>query len=186
MPDSSDSLSKAQILAALSLLNDKLAARGATGELCIFGGTAMVLAFDARETTRDVDGIFAPKQVIASSAEEVGSELGLPLDWLNDGVKGFVSSKGELTDESLPQFSHLRLMRPTATYLLAMKCMAARVTGYDTSGDAQDILTLCRHLGLASADAILDVVSDFYPDAQVLPKTRYFVEELASQLKEVA
>jgi hypothetical protein len=59
-----DTLSKEQILAALSGLNDLLHEKGAIGELCIFGGAAMVLAFDARESTRDVDAVFVPKDPI--------------------------------------------------------------------------------------------------------------------------
>jgi hypothetical protein len=184
MPESSNSLSKEHILAALSLLNDKLAGQGIIGELCLFGGAAMVLAFDARESTRDVDGIFVPKQKVAALAAEAGEELGLPEGWLNDGVKGFVSGNNDLTDEGLPQYSHLRLMRPTAIYLLAMKCLAARVGGYDLTSDADDVLTLCRHLKLKNADEILGIVSRFYPDSAIQPKTRYFVQELSIQLQQ--
>lgn len=176
-------LTKAQIIAAMSLLNDKLTIAGVTGELSIFGGSAMVLAFDARTSTRDVDAIFVPKTAVAEAASAVGEELRLPLNWLNDGVKGFVSTSGELTDDDLPRFSNLRLMRPTARYLLAMKCLAARVGGYDAPKDREDVKVLCHHLKLSSADAILAIVSEFYPDTQIPVKTRFFVEELVSELE---
>jgi hypothetical protein len=65
---SNDKLSKEQILAALARLNDLLHEKGVMGEICIFGGAAMVLAFDARESTRDVDGIFVPKTEVMESA----------------------------------------------------------------------------------------------------------------------
>ena len=61
---SPDKLSKANILAALDRLNELLHEKGVMGELCIFGGAAMVLAFDARESTRDVDAVFVPKYEI--------------------------------------------------------------------------------------------------------------------------
>lgn len=150
-------LSRSQIIAALSSLNDKLATKGVTGELCIFGGAAMVLVFDARPNTRDVDAIFVPKGELAEAAEAVGAEMSLPAGWLNDGVKGFASPAGKLTEDDLPRFSHLRLMRPTARYLLAMKCLAARIGGYDAPKDREDVL---------------------------LPvKTRFFVEEIAQELQ---
>lgn len=176
-------LSKQQIVAALSSLNDKLAARGVIGELCIFGGAAMVLVFDARPNTRDVDAIFVPKQEMAEAAEAVGVEMDLPSGWLNDGVKGFVSPSGDLTDDDLPRFANLRLMRPTARYLLAMKCLAARVGGYDAPKDYEDVTVLCKHLGLRDAEAILHIVSEFYPDSQIPVKTRFFVEELVGDLQ---
>src|SRR4051812_3648932 len=106
-------LSKDQIIAALSALNNKLLDAGITGEICIFGGAAMVLAFDARKSTRDVDAIFVPKGLLAKAAAEVGEAMGFPEGWLNDGVKGFVSAEGELTEDDLPRLSNVRLMRPT-------------------------------------------------------------------------
>ncbi len=174
-------LTKDQIIAALTALNDKLAAKEVTGELCIFGGAAMVLAFDARQSTRDVDGVFVPKAVVADAIEEVAAELGLRPDWLNDGVKGWVSSCGDLVAEGMPQFSHLRVLRPSATYLLAMKCLAARAGDYDTSGDKADVITLTRHLGIKTSEQVLEIVCRYYPSAMLTPKTRYFVEELMSE-----
>jgi hypothetical protein len=61
MPDESHriSLSKDEIIAALSRLNEHLREAGVIGEICLFGGTAMVLAFNARLSTRDVDPFFS-------------------------------------------------------------------------------------------------------------------------------
>jgi len=174
-------LSKEQIIAALAALNDKLASKEVTGELCIFGGAAMILAFDARQSTRDVDGIFVPKTIVAGAVEEVADELDLPSIWLNDGVKGWVSQVGDLVAEGMPQFSHLRILRPSAQYLLAMKCLAARAGDYDTSGDKEDVLTLIKHLGLQSTGQVLEIVCRYYPASNLTPKTRYFVEEILSE-----
>ncbi|TDU69342.1 hypothetical protein EI77_02995 [Prosthecobacter fusiformis] len=171
-------LSKEQIIDALTALNGKLAAKEVTGELCIFGGAAMILAFDARQSTRDVDGIFVPKAVVSGAVEEVAQELDLPQAWLNDGVKGWVSSAGDLVADGMPQFTHLRVLRPSAHYLLAMKCLAARTGDYDTSGDMADVQTLIRHLGLKDANQVLEIVSRYYDESRLSPKTRYFVEEI--------
>jgi hypothetical protein len=64
--------------------------------------------------------------------------MSLPANWLNDGVKGFVSNTPDHVPDDLPQFPHLRVIRPSARYLLAMKCIAARVEGYDHPGDKKD------------------------------------------------
>src|SRR5437899_1321365 len=55
-------LTREQILAALRALSAELGKQGATGEICLFGGTVKVLAFTARLTTKDVDAIFQPTQ----------------------------------------------------------------------------------------------------------------------------
>lgn len=144
----------------------------------------MVLSFSARLATKDVDALFQPSQTIRTLANRVAAELTLPSDWLNDGVKGFVSARHDVTSGNLPQFSNLRLVMPVPEYLLAMKCMAARVGG--TSGepsDVEDIVFLARHLRLGNAKAVLDIVGQYYPAGRIPIKTQYLVEGLFEEGK---
>src|SRR5437867_6556480 len=115
-------LDRQRILEALEELSRRLAARGIQAEVCLFGGAAMILAFQSRQVTKDIDAIFAPSALVRELAAEIGREHGYDAGWFNDGVKGFVSEKGELTLANLPQFPNLRVMMPVPTYLLAMKC----------------------------------------------------------------
>lgn len=178
----SNKLSKEQILAALARLNELLHGKGVMGEICIFGGAAMVLAFDARESTRDVDGIFVPKQDVITSAIQVAQEFGLEPDWLNDGVKGFVSDEAEFTADGMPIFSNLRIMRPTTEYLLAMKCLASRAADVSTDGDRADILTLLKRTGITNAAAVCDLVTRYYKESLLPPRVRFYIEELIGEL----
>lgn len=176
-------LTKEKILAALDAINVLLEKKGVIGELCIFGGATMILAFDARPSTRDVDAVFVPKNEISKAAEQVAEALGLPASWLNDGVKGFVSATGDLTEEGMPQWPNLRILRPSSRYLLAMKCMASRVAGYDTGGDQDDIVRLCNELNFKQAEEMLNVVCSYYPVNLIPAKTIFFVEEIAELLR---
>jgi hypothetical protein len=172
-------LTREAILRALGALSDELGTQGVTGELCLFGGTVMVLAFFARLATKDVDAIFEPAQRVRSAAEKVAARHDLPSNWLNEGVKGFVSSRHETTSASLPQFDHLRLSMPVPEYLLAMKCMAARIGGTDgEQSDVPDIVFLLRRLGIKSAAQALDIVARYYPAERVSVKTQYLLEGL--------
>jgi hypothetical protein len=180
---SNDKLSKEQILAALARLDELLREKGVIGEVCIFGGAAMVLAFDARESTRDVDAIFVPKADMLEAALQVSEEFDLRFDWLNDGVKGFVTPKGEVTSDGMPKFENLRIMRPTAEYLLAMKCLASRVEDYSHQGDKSDVITLLRMLGMTDSAAVCDLVAHYYKESLLHPKVRFFIEEIVSELR---
>lgn len=177
-------LTREQILAALRALSDELGKQSVTGEVCLFGGTVMVLAFTARLMTKDVDALFQPTQTIRELARRIAAEQRLPADWLNDGVKGFVSARHETTVGNLPQFPHLRLTMPVPEYLLAMKCMAARIGGTtDEPSDATDIVFLIRHLKLKSAKEVLDLVGQYYPANRTPVKTQYLVEGLFDEGK---
>lgn len=53
-----------QIKNALERLNAELRRVDIKGEICLYGGAAMCLAFDARPSTRDVDAVFKPAKEV--------------------------------------------------------------------------------------------------------------------------
>jgi hypothetical protein len=55
VPPSDSALSREAILSLFGELSNALGRAGVTGEICVFGGTAMVLAFSARLSTRDIE-----------------------------------------------------------------------------------------------------------------------------------
>lgn len=177
-------LSRDAILKAFQELSDELGQRGTTGELCLFGGTVMVLAFAARPSTKDVDAIFQPAKLIREVARIVGEANGFPEHWLNDAAKGFVSSRHETVTGNLPQFPHLRLVMPIPEYLLAMKCMASRIGAIATDADdVKDIIFLIRHLRVKSADEVMELVAAYYPADRIPVKSQYLVEGLFAEGK---
>lgn len=121
-------LSKATIVAALQALSRKLPAEAVPCELVLLGGAALVLLYDARESTRDVDAVvLQPEEQRASIRRAVGvvaAELGLPEDWLNDGAKAYLQglSLGEVVFED----ERLRVRTAAVEQLLAMKLSAWR------------------------------------------------------------
>ena len=133
----------------------------------------MVLAYQARQSTKDVDAVFAPTGPIRELAAHLASERGWEPDWINDGVKGWLSSRQDLVDAGL-HLTHLAVLMPSPEYLLAMKCMAAR--GERGSRDLEDVKFLADALGLPDAAAALSIVENYYPARQITVKTQYFIE----------
>jgi hypothetical protein len=172
-------LTREKILDALGELDRALAERGIMGEICLFGGAVMVLAFNARLSTKDIDAVFQPASVIRDLASRIAEACHLPDGWLNDGVKGFLSRRHDVLVGNLPQFSNLRLTMPTPAYLLAMKCMASRIgAGAGDADDTADIVFLVRHLELKTAAAVLEIVGSYYPPGQVPIRAKFLVESL--------
>jgi len=78
---------------ALRELGRRAHAEGKTIEIAIYGGSALMLTYDWRLATQDVDAVFeADRAIIRRLAVEIGQENGWERDWVNDGVKGFLSA----------------------------------------------------------------------------------------------
>lgn len=175
-------LDREEIIRALARLAQRLGEMGVDGEICLLGGTVMVLAFKARSSTKDVDAVFEPAAVVREAANLVQQEQNLPEGWLNDGAKGFLSAQHETVMGDLPQFDGLRMTAPTPEYMLAMKCMASRIGSLDSEpSDVGDIRFLVRHLGLRSAEEALEIVVRYYPDDRVPPRAGYLLEEIFAE-----
>jgi hypothetical protein len=156
---------------ALNRLSDALAQKDIKGEVCLYRGAVMYLVYDARPSTKDVDAIFHPTKELRDLISQIGSEMDLGDQWLNDGVKGFVVDHPRRV---LFEKSHLRVLVPEPDYLLAMKVLAARV---DTS-DAEDVRVLIKTLGLSKPAEVFKILEQYYPKNQIRPATQFFVEEI--------
>jgi len=105
MTDGARTLTADEIRAALGRLGELASGAGEEIHLVALGGVVMVLAYGHRESTRDVDAVFRrprPTAPIRRWAIRVAQEHSLPIDWLNDGVKGYV---GEAPPEGVEIFS---------------------------------------------------------------------------------
>jgi hypothetical protein len=167
-------LSKADITRLFDLLDGELSGAAAAGELYLVGGAVMCLVFDARPSTRDVDALFRPTRVVREAAARVAVRAGVRQDWLNDAVKGYLSPRGEF--ETYLELPHLRVFVARPQYLLAMKCAAMRLG--EEFYDVDDVRYLLRYLDVRSPDEALAIVTSYFDEAQLLPKTRLILEEL--------
>jgi hypothetical protein len=157
-----------------ALLNDELARAGTEGELFLVGGAVMCLAYAARPSTQDVDALFRPARELREAAARVAVQAGIPPDWLNDGVKGFLSERGEFSP--FLELGHLRVMVAQPGYLLAMKCLSLRIGA--EFHDEDDLRYLLRHLNVGSYEQAVALITRFYPLERFPQKTLYALGEL--------
>ena len=167
-------LSAKDLRRLFALLNEELAAAQTRGELYLVGGAVMCLAHEARPSTEDVDAFFRPAREVREAAQRVSARAGVPPDWLNDAVKGYLSDRGEY--RPWLELSHLRVMVAQPEYLLAMKCLALRIGA--AFHDEDDIRYLLRHLGIAGFDRAKEIITRYYPIERFPQKTLYALDEL--------
>lgn len=169
-------LTRENIRSLLGMLNDELAQAGEIGEVGIVGGAAMCIVYNARESTKDIDGVFEPTAVIRKLVKKIAERERLPPDWLNDAVKGYL--EGEFQRQAVLSLSHLRVWTPEPRYMLAMKCLSAR---WD-SHDREDVIHLLKLLKLKTPKKIFAIIEGYYPKAKIPAKTQFFIEEIVEKL----
>lgn len=82
-------LGRARILGLLSELDTELRKVATHADVLVVGGAAMVLAYDARPATRDVDAIWHPSTEVRDAAARVAARHDdLPRDWLRSSWRG--------------------------------------------------------------------------------------------------
>jgi hypothetical protein len=144
------------------------------------------LTTDFRVGTRDVDAVFeSDRAFVRQAASIVAAEFGWPTDWINDGVKGFLSSQDESKDakslfRTYPDETGpgLRILVATPAYLFAMKCLAMRIGGTDERGDIEDIILPGALLNVRTAQDAFALISRYYPLGKLPPKVQFGLEEV--------
>ena len=153
----SELLDRDALVDLLADLAGRLDARGVTLEIYVVGGTAMVLAYDRDRLTRDIDATWDTAIDVSGEVSAIAMERGLPRDWLNDRVRPMlplVVDEDRLEALNLPG---LRVSVASPRHMLAMKARAAR-----DARDLDDIVLLCRHLGISSVTEVIALAEDIW------------------------
>lgn len=163
---------------------------GRVVDVAVYGGSCLMLVSNFRIATADVDAVAAPDDqgFLDDAARAVAARRGWPRDWLNDGVRTYLSPLVDgLEQHALfrtypgEETPGLRVFVPTAEYMLAMKLMALRLDPGGGRNDLEDILNLMRVTGLAEKGDILRFASRFYPEARASGRLALAVDHLWSE-----
>jgi hypothetical protein len=140
--------SREEILEGLKRLGELAQEKGITVQLTLMGGAVMVLAFEARLSTHDIDVfIRSPREarIVRELAKRVAGERDWNDDWLNDAAKGYLVGVSE--GEILYSAPGIEARAPALEQLLAMKLSAWR-----DDVDIADARRLLQELAKSSRD----------------------------------
>ena len=181
-------LKKSIIIDALQRLGELANEEGIELHICIYGGAAMILAYDNRLISKDVDVMIHPTEKGLELAGVVGEEMGLHKNWLNNEVSVFLSEKdieGRRSFELPIECKGLKVQIPTANYLLAMKARACRSAIPGVQADKDDLTFLIRKLKISTYDQVQEQLDRFFPEDPI-PQTskeviRRIIEEVGNE-----
>ena len=162
MPNSIGLLDKNRLLQIFDYLNERLKENQLQLEITIYGGTIMTMGYDHRPATKDIDCVFSETNykllnVILNLAKFT---FNLSDGWINEEIKDPLKSILREDKETYRVYSNLRLLKPKAEQLLAMKILAARP---EPAKDFLDANILCRDLNIKTKEQLLDVCSKYIP-----------------------
>jgi hypothetical protein len=179
-------LTKPIMLQALARLGELAHSRGIELHICIYGGSAMILAYDSRQVSKDVNVIIHPSEEGLSLARQVGEELGLHSEWLNDEVRFFASEAKDREGRrplDLPiETKGLKLEVPTANYLLAMKARACREPVPGLAVDEADLRFLIRKLEVTSIREVEAQLDKYFPEDPLRPNARIIIQRIIEEV----
>jgi hypothetical protein len=155
-------------------------------DVAVYGGSRLMLVSNFRIATADVDAVAATDQgFLDTAAQTITARRGWPRDWLNDGVRTYLSPAVEgfaqhTVFRTYPseQTPGLRLFVPTPEYMLAMKLMALRIEPGSDRNDLEDILNLMQVTGLKEKSDIVEFAARFYPEARTTGRLVLSVDHL--------
>ncbi|MEJ6951707.1 DUF6036 family nucleotidyltransferase [Natronospora cellulosivora (SeqCode)] len=155
-----DLMDKDSLLEILSYLNERLKENQLQLEITIYGGSIMTMVYDNRPATKDIDCVFSETnlKILDNILKLIKFTYNLSDNWINEEIKEPLKFLLKEDKETYKLYSNLKILKPKAEQLLAMKVLAARP---EPAKDFVDAYILCKDLNITTKTELLDIVSDY-------------------------
>lgn len=155
-------MDKNKLLQIFDYLNERLKENQLQLEITIYGGSVMTMVYDNRPATRDIDCVFSETnyKLLDSILDVTKFTFNLSDGWINEEIKEPLKYILKEDKETYKIYSNLKILKPKAQQLLAMKILAARS---EPAKDFVDAYILCRDLNITTKDKLLDICSEYIP-----------------------
>lgn len=174
-------MDKDRLLQIFDYLNERLKANQLQLEITIYGGTVMTMVYDNRPATKDIDCVFSEvnQNLLENILGMTRFTFNLPENWINEEIKEPLKSIIKEDKETYKVYSNLKILKPKAEQLLAMKILAARA---EPSKDFIDAFILCRDLNVKTREELLNIVEKYLPLTLIGERQIRFIKYLGEDL----
>lgn len=174
-------LDKDKLLEIFDYLNERLKENQLQLEITVYGGSIMTMVYDNRPATRDIDCVFSGTnlKLLDNILELAKFTFNLSDNWINEEVREPLKSLLKEDKEVHNTYSNLKILKPKAKQLLAMKILAARP---EPAKDFIDAHILCKDLNITTKTGLLDTVSDYVPLTLLGERQINFIKYLGEDL----
>lgn len=147
-------MSPDEIRNLLEELAVRLDAAGIAVGIRVVGGAAVSILDNDRRSTSDIDAVIVPAGAAAEVVAALGTERGLPANWLNDAALAYVPPVGPEDWIEILRTGGVSVSIGSVQMLLAMKLLANR--GIRDSADIEFLLEACNVRSLEDAQTIYE------------------------------
>ncbi len=112
----------------------------------------MTMVYDNRPATKDIDCVFSATnlKLLDKILDLTKFAFNLPDGWINEQIKKPLELILKENKETFKVYTNLKILRPKAEQLLAMKILAARP---EPAKDFVDAYILCKDLSITTKNS---------------------------------
>lgn len=174
-------LDRHKLLQIFDYLNERLKENQLQLEITVYGGSVMTMVYDNRPATKDIDCVFSEinLELLDNILRQVKFTFNLPDGWINEQVKEPLKAIIKEDKKTFKVFSNLKILRPRAEQLLAMKILAARP---EPAKDFIDAYILCKDLNVTTKKRLLEIFAKYIPLTLIGERQINFIKYLGKDL----
>ena len=174
-------MDKNKLLEIFDYLNERLKENQLHLEITVYGGSIMTMVYDNRPATKDIDCVFneTNSTLLTNILDITKYTFNLSEDWINEDIKEPLKSLLKEDKETYKVYSNLKILKPKAEQLLAMKILAARP---EPAKDFIDAYILSKDLNINTKSKLLEIVSDYIPLRLLGERQINFIKYLGEDL----
>ena len=151
------------------------------GTIVLCGGANIIIVSDDRESTMDVDYLYADEEVLAAF-KEYATENELSINIMNDDVK-VTSSYSSVLLEYKALYKIYGNLSVYALQPIALLCMKLKSFRPDSSDyvDCQTLITICKNVGYTLQDIFSSLRHIYIKDATISVEAETFLRDQFDQ-----
>lgn len=166
-------LDEARVRSLLAELGERLQGRGIEAEVYVVGGAAMMLAYDRKRVTRDIDAVGVPQEEIDVEVAAIAADqLDLDSDWLNARVLPLLPRSIDADRIEVMGAPGITVNVASPRHLLAMKARSGR-----SDRDLDDLWVLCQVLRLTDVDQVWEICEQVWGGDFIRDDVRSLITE---------
>ncbi|MBP7222048.1 MAG: ABC transporter substrate-binding protein [Sedimentibacter sp.] len=172
-------ITKKRFFEIMECLDKKLAENNIELSINIYGGTAMMVCFDIRSATKDIDALFDTSPQLNNILSDIAEMYDLDSEWINQAIKEPLKHLKTEDLKVLYRFNNLKIFAPSAEQMLAMKILSSRPEPYK---DFEDAEFLIQYLKIDDLDNVIKIFDKYAGRKYLGDRQKIFLNYIGKDL----